>query len=184
MRELIEGNYTVYFQTTENNKILEEMGGAYVNIANEKKDGTNKYGIVFINPKPEYEYLNSDGVLKTQTVAGGITHEVVGHAAEDAWKMNKKISDNLYFNKSQNIEIEQTLVNYDEFGNKKETVVKYVYFKDQVQEIKDNKIVQSKSKYNKDIQNSEMNLVSGWFKQHFEGKRLNENIENDNKTYT
>lgn len=139
IRELIEGNYTVYFQTTENNKILEEMVGAYVNIANEKKDGTNKYGIVFINPKPEYEYLNSDGVLKTQTVAGGITHEVAGHAAEDAWKMNKKISDNLYFNKSQNIEIAQTLVNYDEFGNKKETVVKYVYFKYQVQEIKDNK---------------------------------------------
>ena len=47
-----------------------------------------------------------------------------------------------------------------------------------------NKIAQSKSKYNKDIQNSEMNLVSGWFKQHFEGKRLNENIENDTKTYT
>ena len=51
-------------------------------------------------------------------------------------------------------------------------------------EIKDNKIAQSKSKYNKDIQNSEMNLVSGWFKKYFEEKSLNENIENDTKTYT
>ena len=51
-------------------------------------------------------------------------------------------------------------------------------------EIKNNKIVQSKSKYNKDIQNSEMNLVSGWFKKYFEEKSLNENIENDTKTYT
>ena len=45
-------------------------------------------------------------------------------------------------------------------------------------------MISNKSKYNKDIQNSEMNLVSGWFKQHFEGKSLNENIENDTKTHT
>ena len=63
---------------------------------------------------------------------------------------------------------------------------RFLHFKDnQIKfavEIKNNKIAQSKSKYNKDIQNSEMNLVSGWFKQHFEGKSLNENIENDTKT--
>ena len=29
-----------------------------------------------------------------------------------------------------------------------------------------------------------MNLVSGWFKKYFEEKSLNENIENDTKTYT
>ncbi|MCT7621565.1 hypothetical protein N5T93_04795 [Aliarcobacter butzleri] len=69
----------------------------------------------------------------------------------------------------------------------KETIV-YGFFKDnQIKfavEIKNNKIAQSKSKYNKDIQNSEMNLVSGWFKKYFEEKSLNENIENDTKTYT
>ena len=37
-------------------------------------------------------------------------------------------------------------------------------------EIKNNKIVQSKSKYNKDLQNREMSLVKAWFLEHFEEK--------------
>ena len=60
-------------------------------------------------------------------------------------------------------------------SQEKETIV-YGFFKDnQIKfavEIKDNKIAQSKSKYNKNIQNSEMNLVSGWFKKYFEEKSL------------
>ena len=83
--------------------------------------------------------------------------------------------------------LQNCLSGYCRIIKEKETIV-YGFFKDnQIKfavEIKDNKIVQSKSKYNKDIQNSEMNLVSGWFKQHFEGKSLNENIENDTKTHT
>lgn len=35
-------------------------------------------------------------------------------------------------------------------------------------EIKDNKIVQSKYKYNSNLQNRDMNLVLGWFKEYFE----------------
>lgn len=37
-------------------------------------------------------------------------------------------------------------------------------------EIRNNKIIQSKSKYNRDIQNKEMSLVHGWFKEYFEKK--------------
>lgn len=40
-------------------------------------------------------------------------------------------------------------------------------------EIKNNKIVQSKSKYNKDLQNKEMSLVNGWFMEYFEEKDKN-----------
>lgn len=43
-------------------------------------------------------------------------------------------------------------------------------------EIKNNKIVQSKSKYNKDLQNKEMNLVKGWFLEYFEENKENENL--------
>ena len=42
-------------------------------------------------------------------------------------------------------------------------------------EIKNNKIVQSKSKYNKDLQNKEVSLVNGWFIEFFEEKKENEN---------
>ena len=38
-------------------------------------------------------------------------------------------------------------------------------------EIKNNKIVQSKSKYNANLQNKEMSLVVGWFKEYFETKK-------------
>lgn len=37
-------------------------------------------------------------------------------------------------------------------------------------EIRNNKIIQSKSKYNRDIQNKEVSLVHGWFKEYFEKK--------------
>lgn len=43
-------------------------------------------------------------------------------------------------------------------------------------EIKNNKIVQSKSKYNKDLQNKEVSLVNGWFIEFFEEKKENENL--------
>lgn len=42
-------------------------------------------------------------------------------------------------------------------------------------EIKNNKIIQSKSKYNKDLQNREMSLLKGWFIEYFE-ENGNENI--------
>lgn len=45
-------------------------------------------------------------------------------------------------------------------------------------EIKDNRIVQSKSKYNQDIQNRDMNLVMGWFKEYFEEKKDENIIQN------
>ena len=139
MRELIEGDYKVFFQTTENSEELRNMGGAYVSIPSEKKDGTKKYGIVFINPTPEYEYLNENNTSIKQTTSGGINHEVAGHAAEEAWKVNKNITGNLYFNKSKNVEITYTFENYDKSGKKIENKINYVYFKDQVQKIKDPK---------------------------------------------
>ena len=41
-------------------------------------------------------------------------------------------------------------------------------------EIKNNKIVQSKSKYNKDLQNKEMSLVLSWFNEYFLKQKTNE----------
>ena len=46
-------------------------------------------------------------------------------------------------------------------------------------EIQDNKIFQSKSKYNQDLQDKEMSLVNGWFKEHFGEKISTENLEKD-----
>ena len=71
--------------------------------------------------------------------------------------------------------LQNCLSGYCRIIKEKEAIV-YGFFKDnQIKfavEIKNNKIAQSKSKYNKDIQNSEMNLVSGWFKKYFEEKSL------------
>lgn len=44
-------------------------------------------------------------------------------------------------------------------------------------EIQDNKIFQSKSKYNQDLQDKEMSLVNGWFKRAFWRKISTENLE-------
>jgi len=45
-------------------------------------------------------------------------------------------------------------------------------------EIKNNKIVQSKSKYNQDLQIRETSLVMGWFTEYFEEKNDENIIQN------
>lgn len=59
----------------------------------------------------------------------------------------------------------------------KRTIVYGFFINDEIKfavEIKNNKIIQSKLKYNQDLQNRDMNLVMGWFKEYFEEKKENE----------
>ena len=71
--------------------------------------------------------------------------------------------------------LQNCLSGYCRIIKEKQTIV-YGFFKDNIikfaVEIQDNKIFQSKSKYNQDLQDKEMSLVNGWFKEHFEEKML------------
>ena len=48
-------------------------------------------------------------------------------------------------------------------------------------EIRNNKIEQSKSKYNKDIQDKEMHIVKGWFMKNF-NKEYQINLQDNQET--
>ncbi|QKJ26121.1 hypothetical protein ACBT_0136 [Aliarcobacter cibarius] len=78
--------------------------------------------------------------------------------------------------------LQNCLSGYCRIIKEKQTIV-YGFFKDSVikfaVEIQDNKIFQSKSKYNQDLQDKEMSLVNGWFKEYFEEKISTENSEKD-----
>lgn len=66
--------------------------------------------------------------------------------------------------------LQNCLSGYWRLIKEKRTVVFGFYKNDEIKfavEIKNNRIVQSKSKYNKDLQNKEMSLVLGWFKEYF-----------------
>lgn len=78
--------------------------------------------------------------------------------------------------------LQNCLSGYCRIIKEKQTIV-YGFFKDNIikfaVEIQDNKIFQSKSKYNQDLQDKEMSLVNGWFKEYFEEKISTENSEKD-----
>lgn len=67
--------------------------------------------------------------------------------------------------------LQNCLSGYWRLIKEKQTIVYGFYENNEIKfavEIKNNKIVQSKSKYNQDLQHKEMNLVKGWFKEYFE----------------
>lgn len=67
--------------------------------------------------------------------------------------------------------LENCLSGYWKLIKEKKTIVYGFTINDEVKfavEIRNNKIIQSKSKYNKDLQNKEMSLVHGWYKEYFE----------------
>ena len=75
--------------------------------------------------------------------------------------------------------LQNCLSGYWNLIKEKRTVVYGFYLDNEIKfavEIKNNKIVQSKSKYNKDLQNKEMNLVKGWFIEFFEEKKNKKTI--------
>lgn len=75
--------------------------------------------------------------------------------------------------------LQNCLSGYWKLIKEKRTVVYGFYLDNEIKfavEIKNNKIVQSKSKYNKDLQNKEMNLVKGWFIEFFEEKKNKKTI--------
>ena len=72
--------------------------------------------------------------------------------------------------------LENCLSGYWKLIKEEKTVVYGFAVNDEVKfavEIRNNKIIQSKSKYNRDLQNKEMSLVNGWFKEYFEVSNTN-----------
>jgi hypothetical protein len=70
--------------------------------------------------------------------------------------------------------LQNCLSGYWKLIKEKKTIVYGFYKDDEIKfavEIKNNKIVQSKSKYNKDLESRKLNLVLGWFKENITQKR-------------